>query len=84
LIFSLPAQIVNQNFGVYLLLDVERRCLDHQVRPVLFVLAAPDKLGIQVAIAAFIGYANGTSALPCTSPIGTRPWGCFYGRPRHG
>ena len=38
-----------------LFLDVQWRGLDHQVGPVLFVLAAPDQLGVQVAVAALVG-----------------------------
>ena len=36
---------------MYFFLDVERRGVDHQVAPVLLVLAAPDQLGVEVGIA---------------------------------
>ena len=53
-----PLQVVNQNLGMDLLLDVERRRGHNQVGPVLLVLAAPDQLRIEVAIAALIGNAD--------------------------
>src|SRR5271168_3061546 len=40
---------------MHLLLDVERRRLDDQVGPVLLVLAAPDELRVEVAVAPVIG-----------------------------
>ena len=40
---------------MHFLLDVERRCLDDQVRPVLFVLPPPHQLRVQIAIAPLIG-----------------------------
>jgi hypothetical protein len=43
---------------VDLLLDVEGRGLDDEVAPVLLVLAAPDELGVEVAIAALVGDAQ--------------------------
>jgi hypothetical protein len=43
---------------VHLLLDVERRRLDNQVGPVLLVLAAPDELRVEIAIAPLIGEAD--------------------------
>ena len=39
---GLAQQVVDQNFRVHLLLDVERRRLDDEVGGVLLVLAAPD------------------------------------------
>ena len=36
-----------------LLLDVERRRMDDEVAPVLLVLAAPDELRIEVAVAGY-------------------------------
>ena len=44
-------QIVDQHLGVYLFLNVERRCVDNEVAPVLLILAAPDKLWVKVGIA---------------------------------
>src|SRR5712692_1788092 len=41
-----------------LLLDVERRRLGDQVAPVLLVLAAPDELGVEVAVAPLVGDAQ--------------------------
>ena len=54
---SAPAsaqQIVDQHLGVDLFLDVERRRVDDEVAPVLLVLAAPDELRVEVAVAARI------------------------------
>lgn len=34
-----------------LLLDVDRWGMDHQLRPVLFVLVAPDELRVEIAVA---------------------------------
>jgi hypothetical protein len=39
-------QVVDQRLGMDLLLDIERRCMDNQIRPVLLILAAPNKLRI--------------------------------------
>ena len=48
------------DLGMHALLDVERRRVDDQVGPVLLVLAAPDQLRVQVAVAAFVGELDGT------------------------
>ena len=45
-------QIVDQDLGMDLLLDVERRGVDDEIAPVLLILAAPDQLGIEVGVAA--------------------------------
>ncbi|MGA7234523.1 MAG: hypothetical protein WBY44_02515 [Bryobacteraceae bacterium] len=58
-----PQQIVDQNLGMYLLLDIDRRRVGHQVGPVLLVLAAPDQLWVQIAVAAFVGHADGALLL---------------------
>ena len=42
----LPQQVVDQNLGMHLLLDVEQRRLDDEIGRVLLVLAAPDELRI--------------------------------------
>ena len=44
-------QVVDQHLRVDLLLDVERRRVDDEVAPVLLVLAAPDELRVEVAVA---------------------------------
>ncbi len=44
-------QVVDQGLGVDLLLNEQGRGVDDKVRPVLLILAAPDKLGVEVAIA---------------------------------
>jgi hypothetical protein len=44
---------------VDLLLDVERRRVDDEIAPVLLVLAAPDELRVEVAVAALVGDADG-------------------------
>src|SRR5712691_9275938 len=41
-----------------LLLDVERRGVDDEVAPILLVLAAPDELRVQVAVAPLVGQAH--------------------------
>ena len=51
-------QIVDQHLGLHLFLDVERRRVDDQVAPVLLVLAAPDELRVEVAVAALVGDAD--------------------------
>ena len=48
-------QAVDDRLGVDLLLDVDRRRIDHEVRPVLRVLAAPDELRVtQLDLAGFL------------------------------
>ena len=51
LLLRLPQQVVDQHLGVDLLLDVERRRVDDEIAPVLLVLAAPDELRVEVAVA---------------------------------
>jgi hypothetical protein len=53
--FALPQEVVDQDLRVHLLLDVERRRLDDQIGPILLVLAAPDELRIEIAVAPLIG-----------------------------
>src|SRR5437879_5488837 len=45
------------NLGMDLLLDVERRRLDDEVAPVLLILAAPDELRVEIAVAPLVGDA---------------------------
>jgi hypothetical protein len=52
-------QVVDQHFGVDLLLDVERRRVYHEIGPVLLILAAPDQLRVQVTVAALVGHEDG-------------------------
>ena len=52
-------EVVDQDLGVDLLLNVERRRLDDEVAPVLVVLPAPDELRVEVAVAALIRHADG-------------------------
>ena len=47
-------QVVDQHLGVHLFLDVERRGVHHQIGPVLLILAAPDQLRVQVAVAGLL------------------------------
>ena len=56
-------QVVDQHLGVDFLLDVERRRVHHEVGPVLLILAAPDQLRVQVAVAALVGHADGALLL---------------------
>lgn len=44
-------QIVDEHLRMHLLLDIQRWCMDDQVRPVLLILAPPNKLRIQVRVA---------------------------------
>ena len=62
-LLRLPDQVVDQDLGLHLLLDVEGRGMDDEVRPVLLVLAAPDELGVEVPVAAglFVGKPGGAS-----------------------
>ncbi len=53
---ALAGKLVDQRLGVHLLLDVERRRRHHQIAPILLVLAAPDELRIEVAIAPLPGH----------------------------
>jgi hypothetical protein len=55
---SLPQQVVDQDLRVHFLLDVERRRLHDQVGPVLLVLAAPDELRVEIAVAPLILFAD--------------------------
>jgi hypothetical protein len=54
-----PDQVVDQSLGVDLLLNIEGRSLDDEVGPVLLVLAAPDELRVEVAVAALVGEPQG-------------------------
>ena len=58
-LLALPHQVVDEDLGMDALLDVERRRVDDEVGPVLLVLAAPDQLRVQIAVAAFVGDAEG-------------------------
>src|SRR5437867_26494 len=57
-----------------LLLDVERRSMDHEVAPVLLVLAAPDELGVQVAVAPLVGDSDGILCLLLENGLVLRGW----------
>src|SRR5690242_20079106 len=50
-LFRHAQQIVDQHLRVDLLLDVERRCMNDEIAPVLLVLAAPDELRVEVGVA---------------------------------
>ena len=52
---ALPHQVVDQHLGMDALLDVERRCVDDELGPVLQVFAAPDQLRVEVAVAPLVG-----------------------------
>ena len=45
------AQVLDDDLGDDLLLDVDRRRVDHQVLAVLLVLPAPDELRVEVGVA---------------------------------
>ena len=55
---ALAQQIIDQHLRVDLLLDVEWRRSDHQIRPILLIFPAPDELRIEVAITALVGNAD--------------------------
>jgi hypothetical protein len=57
-LFALPQEIVDQNLRVHLLLDVEGRRLDDQIGPVLLVLAPPNQLRIEIAVAPPVLFAD--------------------------
>ena len=57
------AQVVDEHLGVHLLLDVERRRLHDEVGEVLLVLAAPDELRVEVAVAARVGHLDGAAVV---------------------
>jgi hypothetical protein len=56
---GLAAAVVNEGLGMDLFLDIERRGGDDEGEPVGDVLVAPDKLGIEVAVAASVGDLDG-------------------------
>ena len=61
-----PAKLTiqdDQRLGVHLLLDVQGRRLNDEVRPVLGVLAAPDELRVEVAVAPLVGHLDGVQLL---------------------
>ena len=60
LLLGLTQQVVDDGLGVDLFLDVERRGVDDEVAPVLLILAAPDELGIEIAVS---GVAEGFGGL---------------------
>ena len=57
-------EVVDEDLGMDALLDVEGRGVDDEVGPVLQVLAAPDELGVEVAVAALVGDLEGGQLLP--------------------
>jgi hypothetical protein len=56
---SVTQQIVDQYFGMNLFLNIQRRRMNDQVRPILLVLAAPNQLRIEITVAALVGYSDG-------------------------
>ena len=56
-------QVVDEHLGVHLLLDVERRRLHDEVGEVLLVLAAPDELRVEVAVAALVRHLDGAAVV---------------------
>src|SRR6266699_2404183 len=50
-LFGGAQQVIDEHLGDDLFLDVERRSVNNEVAPVLFILAAPDELGIEVGVA---------------------------------
>ena len=41
------------------LLDVQRRHVNHEIRPVLLVFPSPHELRVQIAVAPLVGHSNG-------------------------
>ena len=68
-----PAQVVDEHLRVDLLLDEERRRLHDEIGPVLRVLAAPDELRVEVAVAPLAGDLDRAPARRAPSRTGTRP-----------
>ena len=52
-------QVLDQRLGMDLLLDVERRRLDDQIRPVRHILAPPHQLRIEIAITPLVSHLDG-------------------------
>ena len=46
-------------------LDIERRSVDDEVAPILLILAAPDELRIEVAVAPLVGHADRVFSFFC-------------------
>ncbi|MDN3634932.1 hypothetical protein QWY85_09700 [Neolewinella lacunae] len=71
--FGAGYEVIDEDFGVYPLLDVEGWCVDGEVllqvhilqsRFLVFgVFAPPDELGVEVAVAAFVGYLDGAAGI---------------------
>jgi hypothetical protein len=56
---GLAEEVVNEDLGMDLFLDVKRRRGHDEVGPVGNVLATPDELRVEVAVAAFVGDLDG-------------------------
>ena len=56
---GLAKEVVDEDLGVDLFLDVEGRGVDDEVAPVLLILAAPDELRVEVGVAAVFHGAGG-------------------------
>jgi hypothetical protein len=50
-LFRLSEQVVDKYLGLYFFLDIERRCVDNEIAPVLLILAAPNKLRVEIGVA---------------------------------
>ena len=50
---SLPLQIVDEHLGMDFFLDIQGRGMNHQIRPILPILAPPDQLGVKIRISSF-------------------------------
>ena len=50
-------------------MEILVRGIDHKVRPVLFILAAPDQLRIKVTVAALVGHADRAFYLLCQNRL---------------
>ena len=57
-LLGLAQQVGDERLGMDFFLDVEGRDVDHQVVQVLLVLAPPDQLGVQIAVAPLVGHAQ--------------------------
>ena len=56
--FAATEQVVDEHFRVNFLLNIEWWHLYNEVRPVLLVFAAPDKLRVEVTVATVISNTN--------------------------
>ena len=57
----MPDEVIDQDLGMHLFLDVERWRLDDQILLVLPGLTTPNELGVEIAVSTVVRDLNGTS-----------------------